>query len=48
MGRTEIVLIALISVAVIGLFNMKANNQPHEDLMFEIWKGKMNKQYDEK
>lgn len=46
MGKTELVLIALIAVAAIGLFNLKSSMEPQQNLMFEIWKEKMNKQYD--
>lgn len=46
MGKTELALIALLAVAAISLFNLKSSMEPHENLMFDIWKGKMNKQYD--
>lgn len=46
MGKTELALIALIAVAAIGLFNLKSSMEPHENLMFEIWKEKMNRNYD--
>ena len=46
MGKTSILLIALISIAALSLFNLKSNDQPKDHLMFEIWKGNMNKQYD--
>lgn len=46
MGKAELVFIALIAVAAIGLFNLHSNMEPHENIMFEIWKEKNNKQYD--
>jgi hypothetical protein len=46
MGKTSIFLLVLIGIAALSLFNLKSNDQPKENLMFEIWKGKMNKQYD--
>ncbi len=46
MGKTELVFISLIALAAISLFNMKSSMQPQENVMFEIWKEKMNKQYD--
>jgi cathepsin L len=46
MAKTELVFIALIAVAAIGLFNLKSNMEPHENIMFEIWKEKHNKNYD--
>jgi hypothetical protein len=45
MGKTSIILLALIGIAALSLFNFKSNDQPKENLMFEIWKGRMNKQY---
>ena len=46
MGKTELVFIALIAVAAIGLFNLHSNMEPHENVMFEIWKEKNYKVYD--
>lgn len=46
MGKTELVFIALLTVAAIGLFSLKSKTEPHENTLFEIWKQKMHKQYD--
>lgn len=46
MGKTELVFLALVAVAAISLFNLKSNMEPHENLMFEIWKQKLGKHYD--
>ena len=47
MGRiTEAILISLIAVAAISLFNLQSNAEPHENVMFEIWKEKTNQRFD--
>ena len=47
MNKTQIIVLAFIAISAISLFNLKSNTEPKENLMFKIWKEKMNKNYDQ-
>jgi hypothetical protein len=45
MGKTEIILIAIASLAAIGLYNLYDNMEPHHDTMFNTWADIYSKNY---
>jgi hypothetical protein len=45
--KKELILIGLVVVAAISLFNLQSSMEPHDKLMFQIWKEKNNKVYEE-
>lgn len=46
MGKTSIILLALLAIATLGLYSFMEGVEPHQKVMFSIWKNAHSKQYD--
>ena len=45
MGKTELLLVAVATIAAISLYNMYDNMEPHKETMFKVWQDVHSKTY---
>lgn len=45
MGKTELLLVAVATIAAISLYNMYDNMEPRQETMFKVWQDVHSKTY---
>lgn len=45
MGKTELLLLAVATIAAISVYNLYDNMEPHQETMFKVWQDVHSRSY---